>query len=163
MRYQGEALDAGEMESSFYVALDRDPKTNPAIFVDCSVEPSLTRQEYADECDINKLMAQYEKTGLLPGNMNLNPPRYLDVSDVPDLPTALNMLNEATSAFMSLPATVRRDFDNDPVKFIQFAENPENLPKMREWKLAPPEATEPPPQKVEVMNLPTSIASEGKP
>lgn len=155
MRYQAFSQPQGladELESSAYVEIDRSPETNPAIFLDCSNLPSLTRQEFADECDINKLMAQYEKTGILPTNVNTGQPRYLDVSDVPDLQAAHHVLHEATIAFMSLPATIRRDFDNDPVKFINFAENPENLPKMREWKLAPPLPTEAPPQKVEIIN-----------
>lgn len=152
MRYQGSSQPTGdlcEMESSAYVEIDR---ANPALYLDCSDLPSLTRQEFAAECDINNLMAQYEKTGMLPAT-TAGEPRYLDVSDVPDLMQAHAILAEATSAFMLLPATVRRDFDNDPVKFISFAENPENLDKMREWKLAPPAPVEPPPQKVEVTNL----------
>lgn len=154
MRYQGYSKDTGiydEMESSAYVEIDR---SNPKLYLDCSDLPSLTRQEFADEANINVLMARYEATGILPSNVNLEQPRYLDVSEVPDLPQALNLLNEATAAFMRLPATVRREFDNDPVKFIQFAENPENLPKMREWNLAPPAPVEPAPQKVEIVNQP---------
>lgn len=153
MRYQGCSQPTGdinEMESSAYCEIDR---TNPAIYCDCSDLPSLTRQEFANECDVNFLMSQFEKTGIFPGSLNNMPPRYLDVSDVPDLPTALNLLNEATQAFMSLPAVTRREFDNDPVKFIQFAENPDNIEKMREWKLAPPAPVEPPPAKVEVTNF----------
>lgn len=151
MRYQGVSTPSGlmdELESSAYVEIDRD---NPALYLDCSNLPSLTRQEFADECDVNNLMAQFEKTGILPSSNN-NPPRYLDVSDVPDLMTAHAILHEATDAFMRLPATVRRDFDNDPMKFISFAEDPANLDKLREWKLAPPAPVEPPPQRVEVVN-----------
>lgn len=162
MRYQGCSQPTGdvdEMESSAYVEIDR---ANPALYCDCSNLPSLTRQEFADECDINKLMAQYEKTGILPSNVNNDVPRYLDVSDVPDLPSALNMLADATAAFMALPAITRREFDNDPVKFINFAENPENIEKMREWKLAPPAPVEPPPAKVEVTNF-TPTETAGKP
>jgi len=150
MRYQGYSLATGidnELESSAYVEIDR---SNPALYVDCSNLPSLTRQEYAAECDINNLMAQFEKTGILPAN-NAGEPRYLDVSDVPDLMEAHNILSQATSAFMSLPATVRRDFDNDPMQFIAFAENPENLDKMREWKLAPPKPLAPAPQEVRIV------------
>lgn len=161
MRYQGFSQNTGqldEMESSAYVELDR---SNPALYCDCSSLPSLTRQEFADECDINKLMEQYEKTGFLPANVNRSEPAYLDVSNVPDLPEALNMLNAATTAFMSLPAKVRRDFDNDPMQFIAFAENPENLDKMREWKLAPPAPVEPAPQKVEVINPAPPEGSSG--
>lgn len=162
MRYQMDSTETGEMESSAFVVLDRDPITNPAIFLDCSNLPSLTRQEFADECDINKLMAQYEKTGILPSFVNQGEPRYLDVSNVPDLMQAHEVLQNATASFMSLPATVRRDFDNDPVKFINFAENPDNLEKLREWKLAPPAPVEPPPQKVEIINPPEPKPSDGK-
>ncbi|UDN67634.1 internal scaffolding protein [robinz microvirus RP_78] len=151
MRYHGTNSD-GETLSSAYVE-----KLNPEQFsLDCSDLPSLTRQEFADECDINKLMAQYEATGLLPTNLNTGEPRYLDVSNVPDLQTSLDYLKEATASFMALPATVRRDFDNDALKFVEFAENPNNVEKMREWKLAAPKAVEPPPQKVEVINPPPS-------
>lgn len=147
MRYHGTNSD-GEPLSSFYV--EKDGATD-AFNLDCSDLPSATRQEFADECDINKLMAQYEKTGILPA-MNSSEPRYLDVSDVPDLRAAMDTLQAATAAFMSLPASVRREFDNDALKFVDFAENPENLEKLREWKLAPPKPAEVPPQKVEVVN-----------
>lgn len=139
----------GESLSSAAVEIDR---ANPALYVDFTNTISLTRQEFADECDINNLMAQYEKTGIIPSNMNNNVPQFLDVSDVPDLMQANNILIEATAAFMALPATVRREFDNDAIKFVSFAQDPENLPQMRTWGLAPPEPVEPPPQKVEVIN-----------
>lgn len=154
MRYQGYSQPNGvvdEMESSAYVEIDR---ANPALYVDCSDLPSLTRQEFADECDINNLMAKFENSGLLPSHVNNAEPRYLDVSNVPDLQQAHEILQQATASFMSLPATVRRDFDNDPIKFINFAENPANIEKMREWKLAPPAPVEAPPQKVEIVNPP---------
>ena len=151
MRYQGYSQPTGEpdeLESSAYVEIDR---ANPALYIDCSNLPSLTRQEFSDDCDINVLMAKYEATGILPTN-NAGEPRYLHVSDVPDLMEAHRILQDATQSFMLLPATVRRDFDNDPIKFINFAENPANIDKLREWKLAPPAPVEPPPQKVEVVN-----------
>lgn len=155
MRYQAYSNlgVVDEPESSFYVEIERNPELNPAIYLDCSNLPSLTRQEFAAECDINNLMAHFEKTGIFPNHLNNGEPRYLDVSDVPDLQQAHAILNDATAAFMSLPAIVRRDFDNDPLKFIAFAENPENIDKMREWKLAPPAPIEPPPAKVEITNV----------
>lgn len=144
----------GESLSSATVEIDR---ANPALYVDFSDTVSLTRQEFADECDINNLMAQYEKTGIIPANMNNNVPRYLDVTNVPDLRTALDLLNDATAAFMALPANVRREFDNDAMKFVAFAQDPENLPQMRTWGLAPPPPEPPAPQKVEIVN-PTAPA-----
>lgn len=115
-------------------------------------EPSRTRQEFADECDINVLMRKFEATGTV-SHVNPVQPYYADVGDgVPDLRAALDIVREANVAFMSLPARARAEFDNDPVKFVEFAGDPANLERMREWGLAPPPQVEPPPQKVEVVN-----------
>lgn len=143
----------GEIYSSAYAVIERDPALNPAIYLDCSVEPSLTRQEFAEECDINNIMARYETTGSL-GHLNKSEPAYLDLTDLPDLQGSLSILADATAAFMRLPATVRREFENDAVKFCDYAQNPENLERMREWGLAPPAPTKPEPQEVRVVNEP---------
>lgn len=119
--------------------------------------PTMTRQEYRDECDVNVLMRKYEATGVVPP-VNGATPQYLDVSDVPDLARALDIVDRATSAFMALPASVRREFDNDPVKFVAFAESPDNLDKMREWGLAPKAEEPPAPQRVEIVNPPPAPA-----
>lgn len=147
-RLQGTNSD-GELMSSSIVEIDR---SNPAISVDFTNTVSLTRQEFADECDINNLMAQYEKTGILPLSMNNNVPQFLDVTGIPDYRETLDLIRDAEAAFMALPAVVRKEFDNDPIQFIEFAKDPENLPQMRTWGLAPEEVPEPPPQKVELVN-----------
>lgn len=112
--------------------------------------PSKTRQEFADECDINRIMAKYQKTGVMP--MAARPPIYVDNWDAPDFMGAMNILLEANEAFMRLPATVRREFDNDPSKFVAYCEDKENLPKLREWGLAAPEKLPDAPMRVEVVN-----------
>ena len=153
MRYQMDSQNAGELESSAYVALDRDPVSNPSIFLDCSVEPSRTRQEFADDCDINNIMAKYETTGFLPNSLNTRDPQYLDLANTPDrLQDALALVDEANKAFMTLPADVRREMDNDPVKFVAWAQNPDNLETLRKYGLAEPLPVVPPPMRVEVVN-----------
>lgn len=126
---------------------------HPSFNLDCSNLPSLTRQEFADDADINVIMAQYEKTGVI-SHINSTPPAFLDLSDVPDLQTAITLIRDSETAFMTLPAKTRAEFDNDPVKFINYAENPENIERMREWGLAPKPDPEPAPQKVEIVNPP---------
>lgn len=147
MRYHGHNSD-GEPMSSAFVHRDEAQLRDPSVNLDCSSEPSLTRQEFADECDINKLMAQYEKSGII-SHINPRTPQYLDLSEVPDLATAHQIIQNATAEFMALPANVRREFDNDPMEFIRYAENPDNIEKMREWGLAKPapakEEAPPPP------------------
>lgn len=102
----------------------------------------MTRQEFAEECDINVIMAQYERTGVI-SHVAEREPIYYDFTAVPDLMTAMSVMQDAETAFMSLPAKVRRDFDNDPLKFVDFASNPDNLDEMRKYGLAPPAPKEP--------------------
>lgn len=102
-------------------------------------DDGMTRQEFKDECDINVLLAHYERTGQF-FHLNGGTPQYLDVSEVPDFAGALAIVEKAREAFMQLPAKARAEFDNDPGKFVAYAEDPANLPRMREWGLAPPAA-----------------------
>lgn len=101
-------------------------------------EPSRTRQEFAAECDINTIMARYEKTGVI-NHYNDGAPQYMDLASGPvDLMDAMSILHDAEASFMRLPAVVRKEFDNDVYRFVAFAEQDENLDQMREWGLAPP-------------------------
>lgn len=155
MRYRDTNAD-GELLSSAYVFQEHHESGAPDPFgLDCSNLPSLTRQEFAEECDINALMSHYEKTGLI-SHINPRTPQYLDVSDVPDLATAHQIIETATAEFMALPANVRREFDNDPMTFVAFAQNPDNIDRMREWGLAPPKADPPAPAKPEASVAPAA-------
>lgn len=116
-------------------------------------KPSRTRQEFKEECNINTILKTFKTTGALP-HMNRRQPQFLDTSEIPDLQTAMQIMIDADRVFMSLPATVRKTFDNDPVKFVEFAENEENLDQMREWGLAPPKTPEAAPQRVEIVKQP---------
>lgn len=119
--------------------------------------PSLTRQEFAEECDLNALMARYEKSGVWPGPMPGTAPAYFDAADVPtDFREVMDAMNEAQVAFMSLPAVVRREFDNDPAAFVEYAQSggDEVVKRMREWGLCAPEVVPDPPMRVEVVNPP---------
>lgn len=104
--------------------------------------PSLTRQEFAEECDINVLMARFD--GALADPMrSVRLPVYYDFTEMPgSLMEAMQVMQTGQEAFMRLPATVRREFDNDPAAFVDFASDPANLDQMRTWGLAPPKPPE---------------------
>jgi len=116
-------------------------------------DPSLTRQEFAEECDINTIMARYEAGGAV-SHVNKAQPVFLDTTLYPGLQASMDAFREASLSFAALPAQVRREFDNDPQKFVDFAVDPENLDRMREWGLAAPKAAPAAPVKVEVINSP---------
>lgn len=98
---------------------------------------SRTRQEFKKECDVNEIMRRFKASGIMPvGN---GTPKYLDCTAVPQFHDAMQLLIDAENAFMRLPALVRKEFDNDPQAFVAFAQEADNLPKLREWGLAAPE------------------------
>lgn len=136
MPYQQGVNANGEPLSNFYV--EHDPVDAP------HADDGMTRQEFADECDINVLMAGYERTGVL-NHFNSAQPQYLDVSDVPDLARAHEVMEAGQAAFMTLPASVRSTFDNDPIAFMEYAADPRNVDQMRKWGLAAPLPPEPAP------------------
>jgi len=113
--------------------------------------PSLTRQEFADECDINTIMGKYDAY-LSDPMRSVREPLYYDFTQQPDtLIEAMEVLKAGETAFYSLPAIVRREFDNNAASFVDFASDPENLPQMRTWGLAKPEAKPLEPQLVKVV------------
>lgn len=89
-------------------------------------EPSLTQQQFVEDCDINVLARRF---GLTDSPMPMAPidPRYYgDFTDVPDLRTALDLVNDARNRFMELPAKMRERFNNQPGRLWEFVNDPEN-------------------------------------
>nr|AVQ10205.1 minor capsid protein [Gokushovirinae environmental samples] len=118
--------------------------------------PSLTAQEFVDECDLNKIMERYDKGIEIDPRMKRLDPLYVDFTAMPsDLQSAMNMVMDADEAFMRLPALVRKEFDNDPLRFVEYAQDGSNLEQLRKWGLAEPEKAPEPPMRVEVVNPPS--------
>lgn len=97
-------------------------------------EESRTKQEFAQECDINVIMKRYQRDGLLL-HVNRFQGKYDDVTGAVSYHEAQNIMLAAQDAFMSLPSSVRTQFDNDPGKFLEFASDPGNKERMREMGL----------------------------
>jgi hypothetical protein len=97
-------------------------------------DDGLTEQSHASSCDINLILAQFMETGIMP-NMKQSKPQYGDVSEI-DFQDIQNQLANAKSLFEELPDPVKAQFDNEPFKFLKFAENPENNTALVEMGLA---------------------------
>jgi phage internal scaffolding protein len=97
---------------------------------------SYVQQSFKEECDINTIMKKWQKTGLDAFADRLNSGQYVNALNAIDYHTAVQAVIEADNMFMDMPSSVRSFFDNDPAKFIEFAEDPKNLPKMVELGLA---------------------------
>lgn len=88
-------------------------------------------------------MARYVRTGILP--QTTQSALYGDFSNVPAYHEALNRVREVEEEFLTLPATIRDQFDNDPDKLIKWVNNPENERKAVEFGLIPKKGTNIPP------------------
>lgn len=97
--------------------------------------PSLTQQNFQNECDINTIMARWEKTGDL-SHVRNDGGKFGDFSDIGDYQSALNTVILAQESFMALDASIRARFGNDPADFVSFVQDPSNADALVELGLA---------------------------
>lgn len=89
------------------------------------LEPSRTVQAPSGEVDINAIVARAKAGEDVSGYVRQG--QYLDVSEIPtDLREALDIVKRAETLFMSLDATVRERFGNDPSRMVDFLQDSKN-------------------------------------
>lgn len=104
-------------------------------------DPSLAKQQFREETDINTIVERFGLTGELPENVRL--PSYGDFSDVGDYHSALLAVRAAAEDFMALPAHVRSRFGNDPAAFVDFCSDEANTEEARRMGLLKEDAVLP--------------------
>lgn len=103
---------------------DRKPVLNKAG------EPMLkhdgrTQGQYRNECDINVVVNTFKRADEpFPIQRASGPPKYADLPDSTDLHSALNMVSDATNAFMTLPSHIRERYKNSPEIFLEALRTP---------------------------------------
>lgn len=131
----------------------QDPKTGELVKL-----PSMTKQEFVKECDINNILKQYKATGMI-SHLSARAAQgaYIDLPDSMDFQESLQIVRDAETAFASLPSKLRERFGNNPAEFLMFCADPANAKEMAELGLtvpsnpvvpeaAPPKAPETPPK-----------------
>lgn len=86
-------------------------------------KPSLTKQEYSEELDINNIIKKFQTTGELP---NIKRGFYADVTQLPDYHEAMNIVAETNQNFATLPAAIRSRFNNNPAEMLDWVADPKN-------------------------------------
>lgn len=88
-------------------------------------KPSRTKQQFAEESDINTIVNRFLQTGTLP-DVNVTA-SFGDFIDAPDsFQEAMNLVIEAQDAFNALPSDVRKRFQNDPQELLTFLQDENN-------------------------------------
>lgn len=101
----------------------------------------LTEQSHKNEVNVNTIMRKAIRSGLLP--QRGNPGFYGDFSNVSDYFDAVNRVKEAENNFMTLPANIRKRFDNEPGKLLSFLEDASNKEEAIQLGILPAPAPEP--------------------
>lgn len=101
------------------------------------VKPSLTKQSFKDECDVNNVLRKYAKTGVME-HLNRFQGDYGDYTSVVDYHSCVMQVQRAEEMFMTLPSKVRSKFANDPGRFLDFALDASNKDAMRDLGLLKP-------------------------
>lgn len=102
-------------------AYDADLASEEAGFV--SDGPSMTKQAFAEESDINVIVERFMKSGVIP---EIRMPISGDFTDVQDFRGCMDAVVKARESFDELPAAVRARFQNDPAQFVDFCLVEEN-------------------------------------
>ncbi len=79
------------------------------------------KQSMKDECDINGIVARYQKTGLL-SHLASGVPAFVDVSELGDYRSVIEQVRSVEAYFAGLPALVRSVFQNDARTFMDYLE-----------------------------------------
>lgn len=99
--------------------------------------PARTKQQFLEQCDINTIVKQFTKAGMLDQLMRVQATGALQVlPDSLEFQEALNLVIQAERTFADLPSKLRNRFENDPSQFLQFMQDPANQDEMIKLGLA---------------------------
>ena len=117
------------------------------IQIDFSNDEVITEQNHKGSVDINEIVAKHG-IDRIAQNQNLLAMQF-DDNPYNNFQEMMEMVAKGKTAFESLPAKTRSEFENNPAKYLDYINNPANREAMieRGW-LAPPEPT---PEPVEVI------------
>lgn len=84
----------------------------------------MTKQSFKDQCDINRIMGQYKRTGVI--SHLKTPGQYQDLPAAFDYHQAMNVVARSREAFQSMPSQLRDRFHNRPDELLGFLEDTGN-------------------------------------
>lgn len=119
----------------------------------------MTEQHHEKACNINSIIARYQKTGLV-DHVQKYEGVYGDVTGA-DFKSAMDLVKNAETEFHELPSSVRKHFDNDPSAYLDLVMTDEGVQELTnilnpEEKNDPPEPpSDGPKEQVTEENLPT--------
>jgi len=103
-------------------------------FYDDYVSRSKTKPEFANQVDLPKIMAKYDKTGII-DPLLYRDMVYGDFTNGNDFAEMSMRVKDAMMDFQNLPAELRQFFNHDPAALLNFLAEPKNDEKAIELGL----------------------------
>ena len=105
----------------------------------------LTEQSHKDACDVNTIMAKYQKTGLI-DHVNKYEGVYGDVTGA-DYREAMELICSKKTEFYELPSSIREQFNNDPAEYLELLQTDQGIEELT--NMLSPRAKAPVTEKIE--------------
>lgn len=83
-----------------------------------------TEQNHKKECDVNEIIKKYDRTGLITHVSKIEA-KFGDLTGA-DFKAMQDQVANAHSMFAALPAEIRKFFENEPSKLLEFMEDSGN-------------------------------------
>lgn len=100
-----------------------------------NTEPTLTKQEFKDDCDPTNILRKYQATGLIEHH-NQYEPVYGDQSSM-TYHESKQITADAENMFQDLPSETRKAFNQDVGQFLDYVQEQENIDQLEKGKLTP--------------------------
>lgn len=120
---------------------------------------SRTRQSDTAATDMNKIVAKYHESGIMPP-LPGREPRYGDFGSGISFHEALNAVRSAEAEFENLPVAVRRHVKNDPGEFLDMVYDPSRRGELEELGLVETQAPTAAPPAAEPAAQPAEAGAE---
>lgn len=104
------------------------------------LDESLTKQSFAEECDINEILRRAANGQDLSATLNTRVAQYGDFTNIPDFRESLDLVNRANAAFMQFDWQLRERFANDPARLMDFLNDDKNLDEAVKLGIVTPKA-----------------------
>jgi hypothetical protein len=104
------------------------------VFTQEDYDNSIVEQSHKDEVNINNIVKKHGME-LIGKVAALQKFEFDDVTGN-DFQESMNAIIKARDTFESVPSSIRKQFDNDAAKFMDFVYNPDNQDKLIEMGLA---------------------------
>lgn len=120
------------------------PKLRVRVDASATDESPGAIQSFREECDINNIMTQVERTGVADWRARM-PGSFEDVTGI-DFQSSMDKILRAQEAFDALPSAIRDRFGYDPARFLMFCEDKANQEELVRLGLADAPPPPPPPE-----------------